>query len=72
MLSHSLNQRNRYWGRMASGVHEQTGAVSTWFTMSEPVVGRGLDEGESSGGGGGSRTRVRKYGLRELYMRVRF
>jgi len=32
----------------------------------------GEPKGESNGGGGGSRTRVRKYGLRELYMRVRF
>ena len=40
-----------------------------------PSAGRATSEprrGESSGGGGGSRTRVRKHVVVGLYMRVRF
>ena len=29
-------------------------------------------QGESSGGGGGSRTRVRKHIIKKIYMRIRF
>ena len=40
--------------------------------MSEPSACWKQDEGESNGGGGGSRTRVRRYLPEGLYMRIRF
>ena len=39
--------------------------------MSEPSAWRRQDEGESNGGGG-SRTRVRRYFPEGIYMRIRF
>lgn len=41
-----------------------------WLAMSEPSACGRQDEGESNGGGGGSRTRVRKHIPAGLYMRV--